>query len=279
MNGVDHARLGRGYGLQVTKKKAATITDCLQTAEKAAHHDAIFLHTGIIDLKTTGAQDVSQRLVTCVKTILATNKKAQVIVSKATPTTRPDLTAKRELFNALCFTALHDSDRVTFVAHDNARIGHDGLHLTPRGASIVAGNTGRQVAGLFWQKQQSRSHCRPRHQQANRPTDTHSNRQRPSQRTSLPQQQQPLRNHRHYQPPGIRYRDTSGYRRLQHHQPERRGHYWRDDGHNSQQGWRERDNPRRGHHHYDYRRTTSPLHTDTATTGTGKCDELDSPPP
>ena len=26
---------------------------------------------------------------------------------------------------------------VTFVAHDNAQIGHDGLHPTPRGASIV----------------------------------------------------------------------------------------------------------------------------------------------
>ena len=94
MNGVDHARLGRGYGLQVTKKKAATITYCLQTAEKTAPHDAILIHTGVNDLKTTGAQDASQRLVTCVKTILTKNKKAQVIVSKATPTTRPDLTAK-----------------------------------------------------------------------------------------------------------------------------------------------------------------------------------------
>ena len=161
MNGVDHARLGRSYGLQVTKKKAATITDCLQTAEKATPHDAILLHTGVNDLKTTGAQDVSQRLVTCFKTILATNKNAQVIVSKATPTTRPDLTAKRELFNAFCFTALHDSDQFTFVAHDNAQIGHDDLHLTPRGASIVAGNTRRHVAGLLWQKQWSRGNRRP----------------------------------------------------------------------------------------------------------------------
>ena len=260
MNGVDPARLGRGYGLHVTKKKAATITDCLQTAEKAAPHDAILLHTGLNDLKTTGAQDANQRLVTCVKTILTANQKAQVIVSNATPTTRPDLTAKRELFNALCFAALHDSDRVTFVAH-NAQIGNDRLHLTPRGASIVAGNTGRHVAGLFWQKQRSRGHRRPRHQQANRPTDTHSKRQRPSQRTSLPQQQQPPRNHRHYQPPGNRYKDsflTGGYRRLQHHQPERRGHYWRDDRQGSQQGRRERDDPRRGRHHYDYRRDHQP---------------------
>ena len=145
MNGVDPVRLGRGYGLQVTKKNAATITDCLQTAEKATPHDAILVHTGVNDLKTTGAQDVRQRLVTCFKTILATNKNAQVIVSKATPTTRPDLTAKRELYNALCFTALHESDRVTSVAHDNAQIGHDGLHPTPRGASIVrpAPNTTR----------------------------------------------------------------------------------------------------------------------------------------
>ena len=110
MNGVDPVRLGRGYGLHVTKKKAATITDCLQTAEKPAPNDAILIHTGVNDLKTTGAQDASQRLMTCVQTILTTNKKAQVMVSKATPTTRPDLTAKRELFNALCFAALHDSD-------------------------------------------------------------------------------------------------------------------------------------------------------------------------
>ena len=103
------SRLGRGYGLHVTKKKAAIITDCLQTAEKATPHDAILLHTGVNDLKTTGTEDASQRLVTCVKTILTTNQKVQVIVSKATPTTRPDLTAKRELFNALCFAALHDS--------------------------------------------------------------------------------------------------------------------------------------------------------------------------
>ena len=125
MNGVDPLRLGRGYGLHVIKKKAATITDCLQTAHKATPHDAILLHNSVNDLKTTDAEDESQRLVTCVKTILTTNKKAQVIVSKATPTTRPDLTAKRELYNALCFATLHDSDRVTFVAHDDAQIGND----------------------------------------------------------------------------------------------------------------------------------------------------------
>ena len=248
MKGVDPVRLCHGYGLHVTKKKAATITDCLQTAEKPTPHEAILIHTGVNDLKTTGAQDASHRLVTCVKTILTKNEKAHVIVSKTTPTSRPDLTAKRELFNALCFTALHDSDRVTFVAHDNTQIGDDGLHLTPRGASIMAGNTGRHVVGLFWQKQRSRGHRRPRHQQANRPTDTDNrrrpqhqqanrlndtdNRRGPSRRTSLPQQQQPPQNHRHYQPPGNRYKDsfpTGGSLQLQHHQPERRGHYWRED--------------------------------------------------
>ena len=294
MNGVDPVRLGRGYGLHVTKKKAATITDCLQTAEKPAPHEAILIHTGVNDLKTTDAQDASHRLVTCVKTILTKNEKAHVIVSKATPTSRPDLTAKRELFNALCFAALHDSDRVTFVAHDNTQIGDDGLHLTLRGASIVAGNTGRHVAGLFWQKQRSRGHRRPRNQQANRTTDTDNrrrprhqqanrttdtdnrrrprhqqanrlndtdNRRGPSRRTSLPQQQQPPRNHRHYQPPGNRYKDsfaTGGTLRPQHRQPERRGHYWRGDGQGSQRGQRERDDPRRGRHHYDYRRDHQP---------------------
>ena len=128
MIGVDPLRLSCGYGLHVIKKKAATITDRLQTAEKATPPplpDSILLHNSVNDLKTTDAVDESQRLVTCVKTILTTNKKAQVIVSKATPTTRPDLTAKRELYNALCFAALHDSDRVTFVAHDDAQIGND----------------------------------------------------------------------------------------------------------------------------------------------------------
>ena len=127
LNGVDPVRLGHGYRLQVTKIKAATITDCLHTAEKAAPHDAILTHTDVNDLKK---QDASQRLVICVKTILITNKKAQVTVSKATPTTRPDLTAKRELFNVLCFAALHDGDRVTFVAHDNTKIGESLLWLT-----------------------------------------------------------------------------------------------------------------------------------------------------
>ena len=283
-------------------------------------------------------------------------------MSKATPTSRPDLTAKQELFNALCFAALHDSDRVTFVAHYNTKIGDDGLHLTLRGASIVAGNTGRHVAGLFWQKQRSRGHRRPRHQQANRPTDTDNrrrprhqqanrptdtdnrrrprhqqanrlndtdNRRGPSRRTSLPQQQQPPRNHRHYQPPGNRYKDrfaTGGSLRLQHRQPERRGHYWRQD---SQRGGattgdrtareegsllERRRTERRGHYWRDdgqgsQRRgattgeatdraasgdrgnatthdgaatttttggTTSPVHINNSTAGTGKCDDLGS---
>ena len=132
---------------------------------------------------------------------------------------------------------------------------------------MVTGNTGRHVAGLFWQKQRSRGHRRPRHQQTSRSTDTDSNRRRPrhqqanrlndtdsnrrrprhqqanrlndtdsrrrpSRRTSRPQQQQPPRNHRHYQPPGNRYKDslpTGGYQQHQHHQPERWGHYWRED--------------------------------------------------
>ena len=285
-------------------------------------------------------------------------------MSKTTPTTRPDLTAKQELCNALCFAALHDSDRVTFVAHDNTQIGDDGLHLTPRGASIMAGNTGRHVVGLFWQKQLSRGHRRPRHQQANRLNDTDNTRRRPSRRTSLPQQQQTPQNHRHYQPSGNRCKDsfpTGGSLQLQHHQPERRGHYWRED---SQRGgvttgertareegsllergqpermghyWREdsqrggvttgertareegslleRGQPERRGHYWreDSQRggvttgeatdraasrdrgnatthdvtatttttggTTSPLHINTATAGTGKCDELGSPHP
>ena len=132
MNGVDPSRLDRGYGLNVAKKKAVTINDCLQTEEKAAPppplpHDAILLQ----DMKTADAEDASQRLVACVKTTLSTNKTTQVIVSKATPTTQPDMASKRELFNALCFAALYVTFVAPFVAHDNAWLGNEGLHPTP----------------------------------------------------------------------------------------------------------------------------------------------------
>ena len=80
-NAVDPARLGSGCGLHVIEKKAATISDCLQTVEKAVPLDAIRQHTNVNDLKTADAEDASQRLVACVKTILATNQTTQVIVS------------------------------------------------------------------------------------------------------------------------------------------------------------------------------------------------------
>ena len=88
----------------------------------------------------------------------------------------------------------------------------------------------------------------------------------------------------------VLYRDsfpTGSYQRLQYHQPERRalgvgwlggrGHYWRDDGRDSQQGQRERDDVAATT--TTTGGTTSPLHIHTASTGTGKCDELGSPPP
>ena len=170
-----------------------TVDGCLQTVEASSPYDAIPFHTGINDIKTREADDASQRLVACVESILQTMKTTRAILSMAAPTTRADLAAKRELFNTLCLSALHESDRVTFVTHDNTQLGSDDLHPTPppRGANILASNTGQDVVGFFSQQQRRCGHHRPRHQQVNRPTD--SKRKGPTRRTGRPHQQQPPR--------------------------------------------------------------------------------------
>lgn len=162
LNGVDANRLGHSYGVHARSIKASTIADVESLLEeKVDDVDAVVLHVGINDLKKTDATICSTALVDCVKSLSKKNPNLKIVVSRASPTPKlKELNAKRELFNAQTFCHLQNYSNVSFISHENLSSNHcyfkDNLHPSVRGSSVFAGNMGRHVQSLFWEKPRRR---------------------------------------------------------------------------------------------------------------------------
>ena len=177
---IDADRLGRSYGLRVSKQRAGNTNTCFSQQGQLDEADAILIHVGVNDLKTQSADTVGKNFCKGIKTMLEhTNKKTQIIISKVAPTQNEDLFAKSEVLNAQIYADLHAEPRVSFVSHHQLqRKGQkhlkDGIHPTLRGAGIIAGNIGRHAENLLWQRQKSRRNARRPYQQSHRGEHTSS---------------------------------------------------------------------------------------------------------
>ncbi|KAK7501938.1 hypothetical protein BaRGS_00006690 [Batillaria attramentaria] len=254
LRALDPERLGDSYGLQVEKQKASTVEDC---ASKSGGQtpEAIVIHTGINNLKTETAEKASEKFVSVVQELASKHPDAKIVVSKLVPTHRQDLQAKRELYNAMVFSALHQKERVSFINHDTlgskpAKAYYDDdIHPSKRGAGIMAGSIGRHLSQLLWEKpaahvkNKSRRHYR--HQHPQHETDY---KERQSQKTpNWPKRDNNRDNHHHGE--GSNYIRQGQQHRRTRYQPRRpyRNHH---------AGLNQQDDHNRGndyHRHHDPR--------------------------
>jgi hypothetical protein len=175
---IDSDRLGKSYGLRVTKRKTPTAKECVQDRNIGAAPDAILIHVGVNDLKNQTPETVGKELCKRIYALLKQQADTKIIISKLTPTTDDQLYAKGEVLNALLFAELFATERVSFISHHQLQRqgnkGHlkDGLHPSLKGSGIMAGNIGRHVHGLLWEKpKQRRRRSSPRQAAGGQKTD------------------------------------------------------------------------------------------------------------
>ena len=167
LGGVDATRLGRSYGLAVTKKTAFRIEHCCLHREESPP-DVVVLHSGVNNLRWQSSQVASDKLVEAVNNMLDQSPTVRIVVSSVAPTLHSDINAKARDFNDRVVGRLQEHDRVTFVNNDYlsrhpARdIFIDSLHLSNGGSSLMAATLGRHLFRLLWQQPRRRLR-RPRH--------------------------------------------------------------------------------------------------------------------
>lgn len=126
--------------------------------------DAILIHVGYNDIKTTDTTIASKNLCQAIQNFSKDNPRIRLIISKITPVADAKLDTMKDLFNAVMMVELQDLKTVSFVSHDHLRpdkkMMKDGVHPSTRGSSVLAAEIGRHVNSLFW-KRQSRPSRRP----------------------------------------------------------------------------------------------------------------------
>ena len=166
LNKVNPSRLAMSYGLNVATRKAYTIKSIRNAAEEASRQlhpapDCIVLHTGINDLKGEDPVACGKSMASAVNSVQEIFPHAHIVCSKAIPARQHHLEAKRVVFNAHVFSDIPEGNikNVSFVAYENVKpFKHlmDDLHPSGQGASLVAGNLGRHLHNLFWERPRRR---------------------------------------------------------------------------------------------------------------------------
>ena len=161
---IESKRLGNAYGFALKMKKTLTIAETRKEVLKDSDipsPDVILLHVGINDLKHESAEKCSTEMIDLINITSKKFQNSKIVVSKVVPTGLPQLKAKSDLFNAYNVSEFIKNSRVTFITHENVKIDSqrlqaDQIHLTERGTSVVAGNIGRFLHLVFWNKVESK---------------------------------------------------------------------------------------------------------------------------
>ena len=166
---IDRRRLGHGYGFDLHMSKAYTIKEAKAELLKQCDYDpdTILLHVGVNDLQRDSAENCSTATLDLVDVACELYPKSKVVISHVAPTSMPDLQTKCNLFNALNASKLLKKRNVSFVSHanlktDTSRLQPDKIHPTDRGVSVIAGNIGRHIHYMYWEKVEPRRQRLPR---------------------------------------------------------------------------------------------------------------------
>lgn len=155
LNGVDPERMGRRFGLHVTKKKTSNIDDCLAEIKSIKQKpEAILIHVGVNDAKVDNSTP-SKKMKACVKTAEEKFPQTKIIVSQVVPTASRDMNVRTNLINAKMEAAFQSKMNISFIRNANvaAHLQRDGIHPNRRGDGILATNIGYHLENLLWSKQ------------------------------------------------------------------------------------------------------------------------------
>lgn len=247
---VESKRLGDSYGLTVKARTTSTVRDIAVNTATDDHPEAYVIHVGVNDLKEQTAEEASKHLIQEVKTLMHRASRSKIIISKVAPNRVEDLEAERELFNALVHTSFHGEERVTFVSHETLQASFyfhkDDLHVTPRGASVLAANIGRHVSNLFWSRPSRRGVHRPPPQQRHHVYQQHRNYQYRYQQQPRYRRQQGYRGPRQqyrnsYHSPSALYQPRRRFQSQRGYQQQSRDFQPRQKYHEQQSSWSELD--------------------------------------
>jgi hypothetical protein len=177
---INSDRLGRSYGFHCASRRVHKIKECSDVSEEAKESlhpspDCVVVSFGLNDLKAKDPVTCAEDFKACVKNLKDTFKNSRIVVNKVAPVRNMTLEKKRTVFNAHVFSHLYTEKDVSFVTNDNigafsSRHLYDGIHPTNQGAALLAGNVGRHVHSLFWERPQRRHDSRRprRHQPSSR---------------------------------------------------------------------------------------------------------------
>ena len=159
LNGIKPAKLGKGYGCEVDKKRAYTIAQAQTTLQNITSStdnkpEAVVIHVGVNDLKTTDGKTAAKKYVEVVTKFAKSNPSVKVIVSKVAPTRSAEINKQRHVFNTKITNDFVDSgvQNIFAINHEHLRPYdlYDQLHPNQRGDVKLAVHIGRVLWGLFW---------------------------------------------------------------------------------------------------------------------------------
>ena len=90
------------------------------------------------------------------KEVKAKYPESQIVISKVAPTKDAMLDRKRKILNSHMMSKFANEKNISFISHENlyrrSDYLRDSVHPTLRGASVFAGNLGRHLHYMFWNK-------------------------------------------------------------------------------------------------------------------------------
>ena len=172
LSGIETDRLGLSYGLEVKASRAYRVEEMEKVLDSTPPNEpqpeAILIHCGINNLKEKDATTTAKSMLATVQNIQKKHPNSKIVLSKIAPTRDPKLEVKRNLFNAQITAELFESKSITTVSHENLMTNknymHDTIHPNRRGTSVLAGNIGRALRDLFWQRPRRPKRPYPQHQ-------------------------------------------------------------------------------------------------------------------
>ena len=150
-------RLKTAYSLNTKKCLAYNIQDATKIIDEECSkckYDAIYIHTGINDLKYENPRIVADKMSSLVTSLKSKYPDTKVVVSRIAPTLIPELENKRSIYNSLLVSKLYGSKNIFLQNHENLwryNIHRDGIHPRPEGTMILTKNAGRCLHGLFFE--------------------------------------------------------------------------------------------------------------------------------
>lgn len=157
LHGVMEKRLGESYGFDAVKCEAYNISNlepAFKSVQSKVPPKAVVVHCGINNLKNQDPRSASKEFIQAIKNISSSCPTTKIVVSKLPVVSDTKLQQKKELFNAVVFAELVEQQQVSFVNNDNlpSHALRDIVHPNKRGSSILAGNIGRHVHRILWEK-------------------------------------------------------------------------------------------------------------------------------